>query len=165
MWRYDAPFCRKCPHMIGETRRSERKSVGDMAESRWNPNQGHLSSRLVHVTGLVCVSFSLLAFCCGDECPPVGPNLDLVITTSSPLPGGTVDEAFSETLEASGGSGSYIWSLVGSDTLPTGLVRNGRSMPGRRAASMSHVHPKKRLSANTGARRSVSRAVPAPHSA
>jgi hypothetical protein len=44
----------------------------------------------------------------------------LVITTSSPLPPGTVRAQYAETLTATGGSGQYIWA-VSAGTLPGGL--------------------------------------------
>lgn len=47
-------------------------------------------------------------------------NPALTITTSSPLPGGTVGMSYSQALTATGGSGVYTWSvIVGS--LPSGL--------------------------------------------
>src|SRR5947208_1523264 len=39
-------------------------------------------------------------------------NAELQITTTSPLPGGTQGIAYSAPLAASGGSGTYTWSLV-----------------------------------------------------
>ncbi len=48
----------------------------------------------------------------------------LTISTSSPLPGGTVGTAYSQTLTASGGTPSYTWS-VDSGSLPAGLTLNG----------------------------------------
>jgi hypothetical protein len=46
--------------------------------------------------------------------PPVS------ITTASPLPAGTVGLAYSQTLAASGGDGTYTWTVT-AGTLPTGL--------------------------------------------
>ncbi len=48
-------------------------------------------------------------------------NAALVITTNSPLPTGTVNVAYSQTLAANGGSGQYTWS-VSSGSLPAGLT-------------------------------------------
>jgi hypothetical protein len=45
----------------------------------------------------------------------------LVITTTSPLPAGEVNVSYSDTLSASGGSGSYTWS-ISAGTLPAGLT-------------------------------------------
>src|ERR1022692_1315235 len=53
-------------------------------------------------------------------------NPPLVITTSSPLPTGTVGVNYSQTLTATGGSGSYTWAVsVGS--LPSPLLLNPSS--------------------------------------
>ena len=50
-------------------------------------------------------------------------NPALAITTASPLPGGAVGANYSQTLAASGGSGTYTWAVtVGS--LPSPLVLN-----------------------------------------
>ena len=51
--------------------------------------------------------------------PSQGP---LIITTSS-LPGGTVNQSYSQQVDASGGTGTYSWS-VSSGTLPAGLSIN-----------------------------------------
>jgi len=51
--------------------------------------------------------------------------IPLSITTTSPLPQGTANQSYSETLEATGGTGDYTWRLAsGSPTLPTGLTLN-----------------------------------------
>ncbi|MHC4714186.1 MAG: putative Ig domain-containing protein, partial [Planctomycetota bacterium] len=47
---------------------------------------------------------------------------DLVITTTS-LPGGTVDVAYSETLQATGGVTPYTWAVI-TGSLPAGLSLN-----------------------------------------
>lgn len=52
-----------------------------------------------------------------------GPVSTLVITTTSPLPSGTVNSAYSDTLTATGGSGTYTWSIT-TGTLPAGLTLN-----------------------------------------
>ena len=44
----------------------------------------------------------------------------LSVTTGGSLPGGTVGEAYSQTLEATGGTAPYAWSLA-SGSLPAGL--------------------------------------------
>ena len=50
-------------------------------------------------------------------------NTGIVITTASPLPQGTVGVNYSQTLSATGGSGTYTWAVsVGS--LPGGLTLN-----------------------------------------
>jgi hypothetical protein len=50
-------------------------------------------------------------------------NAALVITTSSPLPAGTVSAKYSQTLQAVGGSVPYTWTLSGG-ALPAGLSLN-----------------------------------------
>ncbi len=47
----------------------------------------------------------------------------LVVTTTSPLPDGAIDIAYSQTLEATGGTPGYIWSITGG-SLPSGLSLN-----------------------------------------
>ena len=57
-------------------------------------------------------------------------DLPLAITSSSPLPNGTMGEPYSLTLVAVGGNPPYVWSLV-SGSLPSGLVlRAGGSIDG-----------------------------------
>ena len=51
---------------------------------------------------------------------PIVDRPPLAITTTPPLPDGTVSTAYSQQLEASGGFGTYTWSLV-SGSLPPGL--------------------------------------------
>ncbi len=53
----------------------------------------------------------------------VGPALS--ITTTSPLPGGTVNASYSASLAASGGTQPYSWSVSGG--LPAGLTLNASS--------------------------------------
>jgi hypothetical protein len=53
------------------------------------------------------------------SCPVNVPTSEVQITTSS-LPNGTVGQAYSATLNATGGAGSYTWSLTG-NRLPTRL--------------------------------------------
>jgi len=47
-------------------------------------------------------------------------NAPVAITTSSPLPTGTVNVNYSQALAATGGSGTYTWAVAGG-TLPAGL--------------------------------------------
>ena len=51
------------------------------------------------------------------------PGAAPTITTSSPLPPGTVGEAYNQTLTASGGATPYAWSLL-TGNLPSGLNLN-----------------------------------------
>lgn len=48
----------------------------------------------------------------------------LSITTTSPLPNGTIGTAYSDTLAATGGTTPYSWSLASGSSLPTGLSLN-----------------------------------------
>jgi hypothetical protein len=51
--------------------------------------------------------------------------IPLSITTPSPLPQGTTSQAYSETLAATGGTGTYTWGLTGgSPALPAGMTLN-----------------------------------------
>ncbi len=50
-------------------------------------------------------------------------NPPLVITTSSPLPSGTVGVNYSQQLTATGGSGQYTWTII-TGALPLGLSLN-----------------------------------------
>ena len=45
----------------------------------------------------------------------------LNISSTTPLPGGTIGVAYEETLTATGGDGSYTWALFNGTELPTGL--------------------------------------------
>jgi Putative Ig domain len=54
---------------------------------------------------------------------PSGSFDALVITTTSPLPVGVVNAAYSDTLTATGGNGAYTWSIT-NGTLPAGLTLN-----------------------------------------
>ena len=58
-------------------------------------------------------------------CPGTPPSSELEITTSS-LPNGTVGQAYSATLNATGGTPPYTWSLTGSP-LPAGLSLSASS--------------------------------------
>ena len=53
-------------------------------------------------------------------------NAPVAITTSSPLPMGVVSDSYSQTLTATGGSGTYAWALT-AGTLPGGLTLNTAS--------------------------------------
>jgi Putative Ig domain len=50
-------------------------------------------------------------------------NGELLITTTSPLPAGIVGMSYSQTLAATGGTGSYTWS-ISTGALPAGLSLN-----------------------------------------
>jgi hypothetical protein len=53
---------------------------------------------------------------------PVAPTISI----TSPLPAGTTDTAYNQTLTASGGTAPYSWALA-SGSLPSGLVLNSSS--------------------------------------
>jgi len=57
-------------------------------------------------------------------CPPQGEDEPLTIITTS-LPDATVGEAYSASLQASGGIPPYSWSLPSSGSLPPGLSLSG----------------------------------------
>ncbi len=52
-------------------------------------------------------------------------NAALIVSTTSPLPVGTVGVAYNQTLAATGGSGSYSSWALSSGALPAGLSLNG----------------------------------------
>jgi hypothetical protein len=56
--------------------------------------------------------------------PIVSPTPGTIIITNADLPNGAVGSPYTVTLSASGGSGSYTWT-VASGTLPAGLVLDG----------------------------------------
>jgi subtilisin family serine protease len=62
---------------------------------------------------------------CGQGSPPPPPALN--ITTTS-LPGGTVNQAYSQSVTATGGSTPYSWSVV-SGSLPPGLSLSPTGTP------------------------------------
>jgi hypothetical protein len=84
--------------------------------------------RLLAVLGLIAVPAAILS-CAGsdsptDPTPPTDPPASSAPTiTTANLPNGTVSQAYSQTLAATGGDGSYSWS-VSSGSLPSGLSLN-----------------------------------------
>ena len=67
---------------------------------------------------VVAALAALLLSACDDD--PTGPENELSITTTSLAPA-TVGESYTEGVDATGGEGSYTWSVV-AGTLPPGLV-------------------------------------------
>lgn len=60
----------------------------------------------------------------------------LAISTTSPLPSGTLNVAYSQMLAATGGSGTYTWSTTGTNTLSSvGLSFSGGVVSGTPTAS------------------------------
>jgi hypothetical protein len=49
----------------------------------------------------------------------------VVITTTSPLPGGQLTTAYGQTFAATGGTGSFVWALATGSSLPGGLSLSG----------------------------------------
>src|SRR5262249_8667003 len=75
------------------------------------------------------------------------------ISTASPLPGGTVGAAYTQTLSATGGTPSYVWSLaVGS--LPSGLSLSGGVLSGTPTTAGQYSFT---LTVTDGANQSASR--------
>lgn len=58
--------------------------------------------------------------------PTVSAQAQLTITTTSPLPSGTVGSSYQQTLQASGGVAPLTWSIAGG-SLPPGLALNAGS--------------------------------------
>src|SRR5437588_6377734 len=78
----------------------------------------------------------------------------LVITTSS-LPNGTVAVNYSQTLNATGGTGNYQWTVTG--PLPAGLSLNGAVISGNpTTAGSSTFNVQVKDSANTTVSKSLS---------
>jgi len=89
----------------------------------------------------------------------------VTITTSSPLPSGTVGKSYSDTLEASGGTGSYTWSVNTGSTLPGGLSLNSATgvLSGTpTTAGTSHVTFKATDTDGLSAGKSLSITITAP---
>jgi len=78
------------------------------------------SSRFFSVTGLALL-ISLLA-ACGGSGKPTAPVTPPMITSTS-LPQGEVNNHYDTFLQASGGSGTYTWS-ISTGSLPPGLTLN-----------------------------------------
>lgn len=72
---------------------------------------------------LLLIGSLLLPLGCGGNDAPTGPSFAMLVVTTTSLPNFVPNVAYSETLVATGGDGSYAWSVtVGS--LPTGLNLN-----------------------------------------
>ncbi len=87
--------------------------------------------------------------------PPV------TITTGS-LPGGTVGQAYSQTLAASGGSGSYTWTVT-SGALPAGLtLSSGGAISGIPSAAVSSNFTVMAVSSGSSATKALSIVIAPP---
>lgn len=77
----------------------------------------------------------------------------LAITTTS-LPGGTVGAAYSQSLTATGGSGTYTWSIA-NGSLPPGLSLSGATIAGTPATSGQYSFTVKVTDGTTSAQRQL----------
>ena len=69
---------------------------------------------------LLLIGTLLLPLGCGGKDDPAGPSFPTLAVTTTSLPNAAPTVAYSETVVATGGDGSYAWSVaVGS--LPTGV--------------------------------------------
>jgi hypothetical protein len=83
------------------------------------PTAAETTNFEVEVTSGGQTSTGALQITIGVEAPS-----PLSITTSSPMPNGTVGVAYSQTLTAIGGDGSYTWATLAGNP-PDGLVLDG----------------------------------------
>jgi len=75
--------------------------------------------RVLVLSGLLSVVGLFLA--CGGSGSNPTPPAPLTITTANPLPQATVNNPYNFVIQASGGQGTYTWSMTGG-SLPTGLM-------------------------------------------
>jgi len=80
-------------------------------------------SRVLVFSGLLSMVCCLFAACGGGGGNHMMPMTPLTITSTSPLPNATVNIPYSNVLQATGGSGTFTWSLA-SGSLPPGLSLN-----------------------------------------
>ena len=75
------------------------------------------------VLPLIIGSLLLQLGCGGNDEPtgPTGPSFSTLSITTASLPNAVPSVAYSQTLVAIGGDGSYTWALSGGTLLPTGL--------------------------------------------
>jgi subtilisin family serine protease len=103
----------------------------DFADARWNNGvsatagleraDGNVGKQVSHEQPLL-TSGRAVSCSYGAAPPPPPPPVPTITTTT--LPGGTVGQAYSQTLAATGGTPPYAWSLD-SGSLPPGLTLNG----------------------------------------
>jgi len=88
-------------------------SAGTISGTPTTANSYDFTVRVTGANGL----YSQKAFSLTISATPTAPT----ITTNSPLPDGTVNVSYSQTLQATGGMTPYSWSVVSGD-LPPGLA-------------------------------------------
>jgi large repetitive protein len=79
----------------------------------------HPPVRTILGSAAVVVGLALLVAGCDDSSRRFGGGISLTVTTTS-LPSGARGQAYTTTLQASGGRSPYLWSLV-AGALPAGL--------------------------------------------
>src|SRR5579875_3937532 len=92
------------------------------------------ASRVVALSGLVVV-VCMLAGCGGGGSKPPAPAGPPVITTTT-LVQATVNLPYSAYIQATGGTGTYTWSITGG-TLPPGIKFNNSQLFGTPTAAGS----------------------------
>ena len=80
------------------------------------------SLRFLALSGLLVLVCVMLTACGGSGSKPT-PPASLMITTTSPLPQATINTPYTYNLNATGGTGTYTWSLAGG-SLPMGITLN-----------------------------------------
>jgi len=84
------------------------------------PRSKRIVSTLRQSAAATVILAAFLLANCSSGGGVTAPAKAVAITTTS-LPGGTVGSAYSQTLTATGGTGTYAWSLVGGN-VPAGLT-------------------------------------------
>jgi hypothetical protein len=98
---------------------TDRKATGDAAVREVNSGDSVGGGRPGAIRSLLAtLGLSVLAACSGSE--TIRPTPAVVVTATTP-PVGVVGTVYSHSLSATGGDGTYTWSLV-SGSLPPGLV-------------------------------------------
>lgn len=126
------------PATVGQTYSFQMAAAGGILPLTWHPtplpsgltmSSGGLLSGTPTTSGSFPITFTV-----DDSCVPVSSASatltlqinpqTLAITTTSPLPNGTVNAAYSVTLSGVGGVLPYTWSVL-TGSLPFGLTLNG----------------------------------------
>lgn len=77
--------------------------------------------RTAIVGSAVVLGSALLVAGCDDSSRRFGGGVSLTVVTTTPLPAGTRGQAYTTTLQATGGRPPYVWSVV-AGALPAGLA-------------------------------------------